>query len=582
MKNCAFEPHVSLFHFHGGKVEDAELRLDHCSAMLNNLSSVFLLSDNAVARLFVNHCLFSNPAPVPADGAAGTVLVRQTGAGLGRFRFDSASRNVYHHFGAFWVQGAKVQSPDLEEFRLALGIGRNDRSVALTVNPWQLDKPIAALAQPEKAFQASQDIEAVRGTENPDTRMVGVESCFGVNLYPATLRALKEKIVDLTVKESGHGIYPSLGQAIGEAKPGDTILIKANEAIAVTPLRLEDRLELLDLTIKPYQGCRPVLKIGPTSDPDSAMFRYGDGKLTFENLEFEMPAPPAGLKAQSLIFLTGEGQCTFKKCLFTMREKETKTDRSLFTLPDPSTVMRKDAKSPPQAGPRLRLEGCFMRGEGDVVTVRGSQAFTLEIEDSLATLEGSIVIVDPSTKEPPTRPPVQISFTRFTAYLSEPLLLLRGGEKMSGLVPTHVIQVNQCVFATTREKNALVHLDGMDSDEQMKRLFSWGEGKQNIYSGFMTMLEQRPRPDNAMPLSQFSRDKWEEFTPREEKRRYDKVTFTGWPVVDRPLSRAFPTQFRIKAPADLPAGSGADVDRLPRPTGEMEPEPATATSPEEN
>jgi len=301
------------------------------------------------------------------------------------------------------------------------------------------------------------------------------------------------------------------------------------------------------------------------------MFRFSEGRLAFENLEFEMPPTPAGLKTQSLVFVTGEGQCTFKKCLFTLKDsREPQAPRSLFMLPDPSSVMRKDTKGPSQGGPKLRLEGCFVRGDGELVTVRGSQAFNLEVEDSLIALDGSLLTMDGSTKEPPTKPPVQVSLTRVTVYVNEPLLVLRACESkpMPGLVPTHVVQVANCVIASGREKNALVHLEGMDSDEQMRRLFTWGEGKQNIYSGFMNMLEQRPRPDNAMPLSQFDKSKWLDFTPKETDRRFDKVTFTSWPpAVDRPLSRALATHFRVKLPADL-TGYGADVERLPRPAAE--------------
>jgi serine/threonine protein kinase len=596
MRNCAFGPYAADIRFRGGKSEDTELRLQHCSALLGDQSSMFFLEDGATPRLVVNHCLFSNPGTVPTPGEPGAVLVRQMGDDS-RLRFESESRNVYHNLSGFWVHGARMRASMLEEFRLEARTGRNDRSVALTVNPWQLDKPLAALAQAEtindaekrqsqlaKVFQASQDVQELRGLENPDTRMIGVESCVWGNLYPATLRALKERIVDLNVKESVHGVYPSLSQAIGEAKPGDTILIKTSETIAVPPMRLEDRPEVLDLTIKPHPGFRPVLKLGQTTDMDAALFRFGDGKLTFENLEFEMPTPPAGAKAQSLVFLAGDGQCTFKKCLVTFKEpKATEVARALFTLPDPNNIMRKDAKGPSQGGPRLRLDGCFVRGEADLVAVRGSHAFSLEVEDSLLTLDGSLLVVDGSTKEPPTKPPVQITLSRITAHLNEHLVMLRACESkpMPGLVPTHIVQIANSIFSSGREKNALVHLDGMDSDEQMKRLFSWGDGKQNVYSGFMHMLEQRPRGDSVMALSQFDRTKWEEFTPREEKRRFDKVGFAGWPAADRPLSRALPSYFKIKSPLDLPAGCGVDVDRLPRPVGEMEPDPPP-TPPEDD
>src|SRR5262249_8973167 len=129
---------------------------------------------------------------------------------------------------------------------------------------------------------------------------------------------------------------------------------------------------------------------------------------------------------------------------------DTQVARALFALPDPNNIMRKDAKGPSQGGPRLRLDGCFVRGEADLVSVRGSHAFSLEGEDSLLTLDGSLLVVDGSTKEPPTKPPVQITLTRITAHLSKPLLTLRACETktMPGLVPTHVLQIANSIFSS--------------------------------------------------------------------------------------------------------------------------------------
>ena len=48
----------------------------------------------------------------------------------------------------------------------------------------------------------------------------------------------------------------------------------------------------------------------------------------------------------------------------------------------------------------------------------------LDVDDTLAVLDGSFVTVDGSPMEPPTKPAAQVSLTRVTAYLSEHLLLL--------------------------------------------------------------------------------------------------------------------------------------------------------------
>src|SRR5262249_9747439 len=142
-----------------------------------------------------------------------------------------------------------------------------------------------------------------------------------------------------------------------------------------------------------------------------------------------------------------------KRCMLTLQDRAAKEiSRSVITLPDPSTVMRKDVKGM-LAPPRLRFESCFIRGEGELVTVRASQAFTLEVEDTLAVLDGSLVIINGSNnREPPANPPVQITFNKVTTYLSEPLLTLKGGDTKAGLVPTHVDVVANCVFASGRDK----------------------------------------------------------------------------------------------------------------------------------
>ncbi|MBL8793944.1 MAG: serine/threonine protein kinase [Planctomycetia bacterium] len=581
MKDCAFGPHRSLVQFRGSRVQDAELWMQLCSAMLEN-TTVFSVGDDAECRIVVGNSLFADASAGVAEDQPGCVLIRQSAERPGKLRFESDQRNVYHRLTSYWLQGNRVRAGTLDELRLETQLGRTDRSVALTVNPWQLEQPLSWLSQPRKAFQLNMEAPELRRLDNPK-RMIGVEAAVWGPLYPAELPPVKErrpdplvrkeKIVEPGRSDSNQGVYSTLKEAVAAASPGDVILIKHDgpEPLYVGPLRLDDNPEL-DLTIKAFEGCHPILFLGKTNDPDAAMFRVSDGKLTLENLELHLPTPRAEFRAQSLIFITGDAVCTLKKCIVTIEDTKD-VPFSVFTLADPNTMMRKEPKpGGPTGGPRLRLEQCFVRGEGDLLSVRGSQAFSLDVDESLIALDGSLAIVDGNAKEPPTKPAAQINLNRATVYLTEHLFLLRACEAkpMPGLVPTQVLQVANCVFVSGREKNALVHLDGMDNDDQLKRLFSWGDGKQNVYSGFSPMLEQRPRPDNATPLSQYDRGKWEDFTPRETDRRYDKVTFSAWPGAEqRPLSRSWGSQFRIKAPLEL-IGWGANTERLPRSREEMD------------
>jgi hypothetical protein len=580
LKDCAFGPHHTLVHFRGAKVQDAELWMQLCSAMLDN-STAFALSDDAECRIVVGNSLFSDAtAGVPED-QPGCVLIRQTADRPGKLRFESDQRNVYHRLTSYWMQGNRVRAATLDELRLETQLGRTDRSLAMTANPWQIEQPLSWLNQPRKAFQLNIEAPELRRLDNPK-RMIGVEAAAWGPIYPAELPPVKErkpdpvvrkeKIVEPGRSDSNQGVYSTLKEAVAAAGPGDTILIKHDgpEPLYIAPLRLEDNPDL-NLTIKAFEGCHPILFLGKTNDPDAAMFRLSDGKLVLENLELHLPTPRAEFRAQSLVFITGDAQCTFKKCIVTIEDTKD-VPFAVVTLADPNTMMRKEPKPGPTGGPRLRLEQCFVRGEGDLLSVRGSQALALDVEDSLIALDGSLAIVDGNAKEPPTKPAAQINLTRATIYLTDHLFLLRACEAkpMPGLVPTQVMQVANCVFVSGKEKNALVHLDGMDNDDQIKRLLSWGDGKQNVYSGFSPMVEQKARPDNATPLSQYDRGKWEDFTPRETERRYDKITFAAWPGTEqRPLSRSWGSQFKIKAPAEV-IGWGANTERLPRSREEMD------------
>src|SRR5262249_15326876 len=150
--------------------------------------------------------------------------------------------------------------------------------------------------------------------------MVGVETGVWGRSYDSPLPALedrkpaeavarKDKVVDPTVGESRDGVYPTLGQALGEAKPGEVILIKHNGRLPVEPVRLEK--PAVDWTIKPYPGCRPVLTLGSTTEADAALFRLHDGQLRLEGLEFFLQPRRADFKGQTVVALVGDGQCVF-------------------------------------------------------------------------------------------------------------------------------------------------------------------------------------------------------------------------------------------------------------------------------
>ena len=99
------------------------------------------------------------------------------------------------------------------------------------------------------------------------------------------------------------------------------------------------------MTIRPAGKHRPVLTLGETSDPDAALFRLHDGKLNLVDLAFRLRPKQAEFKAQAVVMLAGDGQCTFKNCMATLEaSKEVRV--ALATLADPSVVMKMMAAQP--------------------------------------------------------------------------------------------------------------------------------------------------------------------------------------------------------------------------------------------
>jgi hypothetical protein len=242
----------------------------------------------------------------------------------------------------------------------------------------------------------------------------------------------------------------------------------------------------------------------------------------------------------------------------------------MVTLADPSGsgVIRMDPPPPGQLEPRVYLDNCFVRGAGDLLYVKASRPFELHVDNSLVVLDGSFLIVDGSTKDPGMRSRSDVDLKQVTAYLTDHLVWLRAsreeGRANKGLTPTYMKSAADCIFASASGK-ALVHLDGFDAEEQMRRCFLWGESKHNVYANYDQLLDQIPFNEGGdmMPPAPYGRTQWGEFT-REPDLKFDRLRFAGLPMHDAVLAKTPATDFRVKLEANL-QGIGAELDRLPIP-----------------
>jgi serine/threonine protein kinase len=611
-QHCCFGPHAGgVIHLRDTDAADGGgtlVRLEHCSALLDG-GAVVWAEDGAGGAIQVGHCLFSSPAPTaPAprgarDDEAGAVLVRQTGAAAGVLTYQgllgldgNSERNGYHNLAALWCDETSPAAPrratTLEDARALSSAGRDDvrrtaefrddGGMELAQSPWADPAPLARLADAAKtnappgaardAFAVNLRLSRLR-LSRPQFGVLGaLRNVWGPS-YPTTPPpdaeppVVRAKVVNPAAPrmDAERGIYTSLAHAVLDARPGDTILIQKTGPLEVEPLRLE-RPDLR-LTIKAFPRYRPVLMLPPPVEPDAALFGVLDGELRLEGLDFALRPGRSACRSQAVVSMAGGGACSFVNCVLTLEEIEG-VSLSAVLVPEVSA-----ARPGTGSFPRLRFETCFIRGKGDLLTARAGRRFEIDLDGTLAALDGSLVSAGGAAREPAAGP-AQVRLRRSTAVLTESVLDLRSGrdeDARRGSTPPPVALACENSLLAAANGRALVRVDGVDSDDQVRQLLTW-TSRQTVYVNTgSALVEVVPANPERMPQpTPFDADKWLAFTREADPAAtLVRLRFANPPGTDRPWARSRPADLRTK-PADpsragVAADIGAPLDSLPAP-----------------
>jgi serine/threonine protein kinase len=572
--DCAFGPHQAAFRLEGApSEEEGRVALRRCSVLAARRSAVFDVPAGAAAALDVESALVSRVGDPAAGGMMendGAVLIRQAQVEP-RVTFRG-SGNRYHGLDGYWAVSDSREETDWNAFLLkAQADPQDEPSQELAASPWQEkeDHQLKLLEEdrPDEAFRVQARSPELRVGKGAGQRLVGVKQVLGLAVAPSPLPPLgprpagaggRQRVVDPREAESRPGVYASLAAAVLEARPGDVIVIRSNAVLRVDPVQL-NKPNLADLTIRPSTGYHPVLVLAAASEKEAALFTVHDGKLRLENLELRLEPGKDGFTSQAVVALAGDGECTLKGCLVTLDKAGRDTPLALAALPEAGKVMRSEA---PRArthdeGPRLALEGCFVRGEGDLVAGR-SRAFELEAKNTLAALGGSLLSVDAPAEAPAAAASQKVSvrLSQVTTYLGGALLHLSAGRDLKGVVPVRV-EPSRCLFLQAPMGRPLVYLEGSE-EKALARKLDW-QGGVNGYGGYTSLLEQQP-PGEAMMLPPVNREGWK--TNYNEASSKFGVELAAPPAAEEPFMQLTPAQFKLP---DESAGFGADPDGLPRP-----------------
>ena len=554
--NCAFGPHYALVHFLEGK---SQLEVRYLSALMTD-GAVFLVEKGAKADIPMYQSLISCPNNRLTSQAA--ALISQKGGSPQDVDF-TGRWNCYHDLDDFWIIDGISQR--------AKNWPMDDQILAMS--PWLDQDPLSKLREgnPKKAFRPDLNLPELRFND----RLVGVHKCTWGPVFDNSAPQVEEKktelantlIVDPTVAKAGGGVYPTLDVAIKVAKPGDTILLKhgRDRLIKIDMIRLEK--PDMSLTIRPYEGYHPILTLGGSTDPEAGMFRLHDGKLQLKDLEFLLTSDPTDFQSRAVVSVVGDGECVLSNCVVTLDKGDSNPDRdfAMLTLVDTANVMKMEPQGTPRT-PEIRVEKCFIRGKGEMMAVRSSRPFRLLADKSLVVLDGNLLAVKGSSREVPIQPPCSITLSRVTTYLTQHLICLRAteqqGKNTKGLVQTQVTSAAECLFAAAADKS-LVHLDGVDSLDDMTKYFLWTENRNNDFSKFDRLLDQQA-PGQVGAPPPYDRAKWDAFT-NANGTRYEAVKFAAAPPTES-LTQAPATAFRVVPNAGTnPPDCGAVINDLPVP-----------------
>lgn len=544
-----------------------ECRMNHCTFQLQDGSAVLNLEEDIQEKVQLEHCLFarttssSNRMP-EMQPETNTLLIRQPSDLGNKPMFElTAINNVGYQLDGLWgdenhdilytwedfFDNQSTKSP--EEF-----IWRE-----LLESPWASETIVLDLSKRQfaDAFRVKADRQSLHSDDQSE-RLVGLLNIDNVEYRskksPTTLTVRqRQRIVNPSLTVLREGEYRSLAVALEFVKDGDTILLQHTGELSVRSLKLAE--VDAEITIRPYPGYHPKLTLDAV-DQNDVLFNLYTGTLKLENLEIELRAKQ-GVESQSIVSLLGQGRCLFKNCVLTLQSSEDSTF-AVVTVEKPGIVDKSDKK------PQLTLTHCLVRGQGHVIWYQHPRSVQVQIAHSLLVSSDSFLLISEKavgksgmpllmTKVPD----IHLKVEKTTAYLDKHLLQAKVSDLQT--MPRLHWEVSKCIFASS-SGDSLVELTGLKeiSQQALSSAFEWN-GDNNLYSGFMWMLDQQlskgmttgmQRPLNAR--------KWQELT-QEMMSVHELITFDDPPETTEEFSKVIPSQFESKQ-----TERGADLPKLPK------------------
>jgi serine/threonine protein kinase len=552
VSNCLFGPHAAAFRLEGSVPGDnGQLRLNHCSTLAAGPSAVFDVADGADAQIVADFSLFSNVGDTIMMGMSegkGAVLLRRASS-QGDVRYQGRE-NRYHQLDNYLVVADAMEEtvqPLLDE----MSIKNNEK---LETSPWKDAQQFDSLKKLayQKAFEVNPLLPELRLSNG---RLVGAERALTFS-YLDHLPRLKEGptgpsqhdliVQSLKPPDKKKRLYDRLDHALLDAQPGDTIRLQLNGEVKLDPQMLSSE-KLVDLTIRAEAGFHPILTMsGEEAVNVPALFSVCNGKLQLEGLEIRL-RPRGDDDWSAAVAFVGDGECVLKGCLVTLERSIRKAALAVL----PHERMRKAGSSAKM--PRLFVENCFVRGQGDFLWMPEGHSVEVSIDNSLIALSGSLLNIDSDSQPEASAKdkdelsaataPLTLHLHRVTTYLGENLIRLRAAKSIKGLPKTRCEPVD-CLFLPARGDCSLVRLDGLEAEEKgLREKLFWESSGRNAYGNFTALMEQQAIDSLMNWPTMSNQEKWQREVSGETNSKYN-VKLPDPPTADAAFTELLPAAFR--------------------------------------
>jgi hypothetical protein len=520
-EQCAFAPQQAVVRVTRPDDEAGETTVSftHCTALLDSRGALVEAADEVPCAVRAGNCLFAGPVrygPGAAEAAA-PVVFRQKDLRTANSTFGPAtlfgvgSGNAYHNVLAY---GDGANAYTFEECAAA-GFPVRDFERPISQSPWESANPFSLVqTDPKAAFLPNRLLAELRVPGDPGGVMFGARHVGRDQLYALPLSPPGKPDRDATVKvwdpdAAGDtpGVYPTLKMALASTQSGDTLVVRFNGTKEIDEFEIDEKTSL---TIKADPKFHPVLTPTPFrafAKKKQGMFKVFGGRLVLDGLQFRLPAD----RAPAIAVLPAGGHFELRNAVVTFEDGE---DLTAVVLDDPKNqmMMGTDLRLPI---PKVVVEGSLLRGKGRLLAVPASRPFELEVKNTLAALDETLIDIDPAAADPAGGGTGSVHLERVTTYLSESLVSIRAADPRPdsvavGLVKTEV-RADHCLFLPARgePREAFIRADLLDTEDRVKRYFAWaGRGNVYGYDKQKVMLDVRPAEVPVMPAKAIDGNGW--------------------------------------------------------------------------